>query len=228
MTNLEKELLAKYGKTEKSYVIKPVAKGRDAIKSLLTGGDFEEISSLTTGHDQFSDKYIGIKELAKGKGVSIAVVRKIARQEGCYTKGSGTVPTWLADRIQKKKSGGRPAVILDESKVEILRMIYGDGFENRRNKPQKKTLNYWAEQWGISRTSLGRKAKELGLLPDDYKKAWSPEELNALHRYAPVLGFADLRVKLAAMGFERSEPSLRTKLYDERLAGNKSKTEEAA
>lgn len=212
--SLEAELLEKYANnTSASYEIKPTAKGRDAIEALLGGESAAAIADKTETEDHLQGTFIAVEEIARRKKVCKSTVYKQARELGCELVGAGVLPMWVLDHIEKHKSGQPEKYSLDDEKIEVLKRIYGEGFKRRRNKPAELTAQYWAKQWGVSRGIITRWAKELKLLPDDYRRDWGQGEVSLLRRLAETCGsVGEVRARLKAAGYERSVPSINCKL----------------
>lgn len=207
---LEKELLAKYAVTDKPVEIRPAARDSAEARALLFGVPTEKSVSQKR---RDIEKVVSMKDLAAKKGVGIARVRKIAEEHGCYTKGSRLVPAWLEAHVTKAEPGRK--IALSDEQLAILKKVYAEGFERRGTKPKELQLQYWAEQWGISRSALSRRAKSLGFGGKAAcRSAWSDKELEAL---AALAGKCDsvgsLQVQLHVRGFERSKDAIYSKLY---------------
>lgn len=216
---LEGELMRKYATANSEPApIKSTVKGREAIEAMLLGKECLQSTDAKDSSETPKVKYASVTHVAREKGVSKSTVYKRAREMGVDMAGSGLVPEWVVAHIKTHRSGPQAKLQLDDEKIAILKQIYGKGFKRRRNKPEKETVQYWAKQWGVSRTALARYAKSLNLAPDDYRREWGEGETSMLRRLAQTCGSAkELQEKMRSAGFERSAASLSSKLHTIRV-----------
>jgi hypothetical protein len=215
---LKAELLKKYKDTKKpSVCIRPAAKGKEAIKALLNKEEPEviEMANSKLHQDMLSgDRVILYEDLANMSGLSVMTIRSRAKKVGLYKKGSLGIDREYIDKIDviHRRGHYQAKGLTKEQDLKIRELYEMDDFEDRTKKPED-TILYWAKKWGISRSSIWRRAKELGVTKESYKKTWTKSEEIALKRFVVLYPFALISDKMVKAGFmKRSEHSIRAKI----------------
>lgn len=100
-----------------------------------------------------------------------------------------------------------------EQQDERLRLIYASPTFTSTAKEEEMTLSYWANEWGVSRGTLMRRAETLGISPvQPSKKQWSQAENAALTEILKSFPLPFVKEELFKKGFKRSELSIQEKL----------------